>query len=565
MEPTNYSPKSNFIILFHPLNTFLTLNFQYVPRSNHIQKFNTLVSEKADLKSSVIILPYIEKEVLEYYSKTNSEILKNFTYFSSGNKEEEKILEQEHQILGLDKYFPIKFMTKEELKLVKEEKKIIFISEEPEDFIDIENNPNIIKIANFMIYDNNEEYLNHQEKTNPLLSFSRSPKLFDLIIECFRQINTVVDDLYSNLNDKKSLKESFDDYFKEAINVIYIFDSFSKAKNYRKREVCKSCSLIKFQPFMHKFFPVEDLSSFYPPINVIVQRCPYYFNKNKKFYLDNIQKVLDEHQEILQLHPIDITLKLFDRNEVYEILSNFINNNKFDNIILKVPKSYKLIFNISAGYEENFDVIKNFISKNNIIYPFLLKPISCEAHCMELILNEEGLKKLFYEDSTYKSFISKYKEFIIQEYIPHGGVMIKNYIINEKSFCFIRPSLPNMTEEMLKKDELKNGNFSFQNEDIYQKRGAMGTLLGTGEGGEEENLKKKLEELYEEVGVISKKFLEWSKISFYGLDFLYDFEQNEMFILEINYFPSYREIGKDLTPSFVSHITKQYKQFKETK
>ena len=63
---------------------------------------------------------------------------------------------------------------------------------------------------------------------------------------------------------------------------------------------------------------------------------------------------------------------------------------------------------------------------------------------------------------------------------------------------------------------------------------------------------------FDKVNKFSLLFVKESKITFFGLDFLYNRENDIFYLLEVNYFPSYRELGKDLPKKFSEHIVKYY-------
>ncbi len=43
-------------------------------------------------------------------------------------------------------------------------------------------------------------------------------------------------------------------------------------------------------------------------------------------------------------------------------------------------------------------------------------------------------------------------------------------------------------------------------------------------------------------------------ITFFGLHYLFEKETNTYFLLEVNHFPSYRELGASLPGEFADHI-----------
>ena len=146
----------------------------------------------------------------------------------------------------------------------------------------------------------------------------------------------------------------------------------------------------------------------------------------------------------------------------------------------------------------------------------------------------------------------------MQEYINHGGIMVKTYYLNETNKSVIRPSLPNIDESIIAEmPHFKKGYFEFYNEFLYQKQDQ--TFWERVKINPD--LEKELD--YNLLDKVSKRFNEFSKISLYGIDFMYDEISRNYYFLEINYFPSYREFGLDLYKFISEHIEKCYKKFKK--
>ena len=565
----NNSQYNNFIILISPLNTLYTYNFEYIKKSNHSKYFNLLFNEKAsDLKLE--ILPYIEENVLK---RNIEEKLINYLFYYVQNENEKQIIMKEHEFLGLDKYFKAKFILKDDLLSLKD-KYIIFISENYlEDFVQIENYGNIIRILNWMLYKKTDDYIEHQKETFKLIEYNNETKTnnCELIIECLRQANILIKYCFDNL----SLIDTYDKFRQYIINnfiskglkCLNILDHKSTAKLYRKRELAQASLLVYYIPFLHHFIPLKDENDFdkyYKDVKVILQRNPYFYNDNKELYKKQFQEIFDKKKSIVQLHNISVIDILFNRYLVYDLLYNFVNETKNDlrqsNIVLEVPYSIKYALNEELNNSKNLENLKNIIKiDEKIDYPFMMKPISCTHHEMKLILNEEGLNNIFNNESIYKDFILNCKEFIIQKYINHGGEMIKTFCINGESYEFIRPSTPNLDKDS--SDTIsKSGECTLYNELIYQrkKNNFMNELIGN-----TENTIKILEDKFNIVKNITLLFLEKTKITLFGLDYLYDSINNIFYILEINYFPSYRELGNKINRKFDQHVIKFYNKYKE--
>ena len=570
--------EKNFIILISPLNTIYTYNFEFVKRSNHIKYFNKIFNENNkndininnDTKIKLEILPYIEENV---FQKNIDEKLIQYFYYYAVDESEKNIISKEHEYLCLTKYFVPKFILKQDLISGDYKNKfIIFISENYiEDFIIIKNNKNIIRILNWMLYKKTDDYIEHQKETLKYIEYNNSSKTnnCELILECLRQCNILIKYCFNNLllikNPNLFRDYLISNFLSKSIKCLNILDHGSTAKLYRKRELAQTSELVHYVPFMHHFINLKDENDFdkyYEDVKVILQRNPYFYNSNKDIYKKYFQNIFDIKKEIVQLHPISIIDTLFNRYLVYQLLYNFVNDiqsyTKEMNIKLEVPLSLKYKYNENLNNIENLSELKKIIS-NNILYPFMIKPVSCEHHEMKLILNEEGLNEIFLNETKNKEFIFKFKEFIIQKYINHGGEMIKTFCINGKSYEFIRPSTPNLDKNSNNKIS-ETGEFSLYNELIYQsKKNNIFRDLNSNT----ENTKKILEDKFNIVKQITLLFLEKTKITLFGLDYLYDNINDIFYILEINYFPSYRELGNKINSEFDRHVIKFYHEYKE--
>ena len=559
--------EKEFIILISPLNTIYTYNFEYITKDNNIKYFNQLFKEnKKEIKLE--ILPYIEENV---FKKNIEENLIQYFYYYANDEQEKNMIIKEHEYLSLNKYFSPKFILKNELLSSNNNKYIIFISPNYiEDFLPIESNGNIIRILNWMLYKKSEELIKHQKNIFKYIEYNDINKTNDceLIIECLRQCNILIKYCFNNIcnidTPDKFRNYLINNFIRKSIKCLNILDHNSTSKLYRKRELAQSSELVYYIPFLHHFINLKDENDFdkyYKDVKIILQRNPYFYHANKNIYMKYFQNIFEKKKQIVQLHHISVVDKLFDRYEVYQLLYNFIeeikNNLKELNINLEVPFSIRYIIDENLNNSQNLIELKKIISKENFAYPFMIKPINCEFHEMRLILNEEGLSDIFLNDNKYKEFMLKCKEFIIQKYINHGGEMIKTFCINGQSYEYIRPSIPNL-DKKIKEKIAKEGECNLTNELIYQSK--KNKIFG--EQNENNNINKILEEKYNIIEKITLLFLEKTKITLFGLDFLYDNIKDIFYILEINYFPSYRELGNKINGEFDQHVIKFYNKYK---
>lgn len=501
------------------------------------------------IKDKLKIVPYVMKEFLEKMKAIGIKI-----NLLAENKEEQEIILFEIKLLDLEIFINDIYLKD---KLTVPIKNSIIITDNVSDLKYGE-----IKIFNFLLFTDSLSYIKYQKENIIKLENNNKPHM---IIESLRQANYIIEYFTKQIITETNVEN----FFHTSVNVLYIFDSKSSSKNYRKRELCLTTERICYIPFITKNYNPQEFKLYNnillykKTINVVLQRCPYlYFDNINK--CNEIQSGIDQQlPNALLMHNMNIINQCFYRYNVYTLLSDFIKKIKNDMLIkynmnIKVPYSFLYEINDISEIDEHVmdkrieNLIKNFKNQINahdcIAYPILIKPDSCTEHQMHLILNEAGLSSFINKDTINK--IIKQKTFIVQQFIPHGGIMFKNYFINEKTFTITRPSLPNLEGETLNKQHFQTGCFQFHNEFLYKKEDA--SFFDNESSNNIDNIN------YEALDYISKQFKHNEKITLFGLDYMFDQKDNSYYLLEINYFPSYRELGNKLSSEFADHIIYNY-------
>jgi hypothetical protein len=126
------------------------------------------------------------------------------------------------------------------------------------------------------------------------------------------------------------------------------------------------------------------------------------------------------------LDPLESAVRLADRREVCHALAQL------------APAVAQ------PGYAElhgGADAALAAVQRAGLAFPLLCKPaVACgpHGHRLSLVLRAEGLSELFAADAaTTPSFVA-------QQYVDHGGVVLKAYAIGEHCHVAARPSLPDV-------------------------------------------------------------------------------------------------------------------------
>uniref|UniRef100_A0A452YQM0 Uncharacterized protein n=1 Tax=Aegilops tauschii subsp. strangulata TaxID=200361 RepID=A0A452YQM0_AEGTS len=92
-------------------------------------------------------------------------------------------------------------------------------------------------------------------------------------------------------------------------------------------------------------------------------------------------------------------------------------------------------------------------------FPLIAKPLvadgSAKSHKMSLVYHREGLRKLR-------------PPLVLQEFVNHGGVIFKVYVVGGHVTCVKRRSLPDVSKEILE-DAAAEGTISFSQDDVALK------------------------------------------------------------------------------------------------
>ena len=265
--------------------------------------------------------------------------------------------------------------------------------------------------------------------------------------------------------------------------------------------------------------------------------------------ISDLSRIRKEHPEIFfNTNPENVEICL-TRGLLINLMKNFINEIGSDELIL--PKTYE----VSYTNVDSYSKFNTFLSRNNLQYPIMLKfdgPETRYDHLQINLICDEGLR----------NFIAYFKEFvgnndktkikiIVQQFIQHGGYLIKLYRIRNQNYIYYRPSLPDIKEDMMNKcQEYKNGFFQFETKDMgTQKFKDFWQKIN----GENSNFHNYVNERF--LGEVAAKYSEIYGDSLVGLDFIMDVKKGIYYLIDINPFPAYSELYNEMNQVFAEHFT----------
>lgn len=162
-------------------------------------------------------------------------------------------------------------------------------------------------------------------------------------------------------------------------------------------------------------------------------------------------------------------------------------------------------------------------------FPVISKPIvadgSTKSHEMSLVFNVDGLKKLK-------------PPIVLQEFISHGGVLFKVYVVGEYVKCVKRQSLPDVSEKML---DCSDGLLPFSR---------ISNVATVQEWRDESEIEVEMPP-FDFIKEIAGGLLQVMQVHMFNFDVIRDAKVgNHYLILDINYFPGYEKM-----PSYETVLT----------
>ncbi|KAL3499948.1 hypothetical protein ACH5RR_039041 [Cinchona calisaya] len=231
----------------------------------------------------------------------------------------------------------------------------------------------------------------------------------------------------------------------------------------------------------------------------------------KDFLVENPSSlIIDPPEEIERLHNRISMLQLVAE---LEMDGSVMGTSSFG-----IPKQ-TVIYEFSSVSEVN-------VEREGLKFPVIAKPLvadgSAKSHKMLLVYNNDGLNKLK-------------PPIVLQEFVNHGGVIFKVYVVGEYVKCVRRKSLPDINEENLGSlqgylsfSQISNLNANERNDDKCYKLMHL------------ENAELPPMSLITE---IAKGLRKATRLHLFNFDVIRDTKVgNKYLVVDINYFPGYAKM-----------------------
>lgn len=244
---------------------------------------------------------------------------------------------------------------------------------------------------------------------------------------------------------------------------------------------------------------------------------------------------LDEREKPVLVDPVhgfekilsrsqmrDFLWKLAEKPSLREEIQKICMKKGFGEVKIKTPVHIE----VPAG-KERTESISSVIKESNFNYPVFFKTVNAastkESHLMGIALTEKGASELE-GNPVFQEF-----DHIIQEVINHDQVVFKVYVLGDLVQINKRKSVPNVDYNP---EEVEQHSFFFHSQTPFKEMGIGRSNYKPEEINVDEDIVMAIQKhIHEELG-----------LSLYGLDILRETKSGDYYIVDINYFPGYKEI-----------------------
>jgi len=241
----------------------------------------------------------------------------------------------------------------------------------------------------------------------------------------------------------------------------------------------------------------------------IMNRHSVHSSENK---IALIERYLSKQKSCICLDPFQNVNVVINRISTLEVLENCFR--KYGEGMPRPPK-YIVVYAF-----EKVDDIKKRVRESSMRYPLICKPLKAcgtqGSHNMLVVLDEASLEAVSVP-------------IVIQEYYNHNETLFKVSVVGEVVQVKVRTSLPNLPDNL-------HGSLTFDSQKPYPTVEDFGAK---GQSAQPSFPNPSLPYLY--IRKAAHYLREAFSLTLFGFDLIVSCDTNEVFIIDVNYFPSFRD------------------------
>uniref|UniRef100_A0A1D1XFF0 Inositol-tetrakisphosphate 1-kinase 6 n=1 Tax=Anthurium amnicola TaxID=1678845 RepID=A0A1D1XFF0_9ARAE len=256
--------------------------------------------------------------------------------------------------------------------------------------------------------------------------------------------------------------------------------------------------------------------------------------------MQELERYVQDHPQCCIIDPLNNVYPLLDRFRIQQILLGLDSLNINASCRIRAPHFLKI---------DDFQdpTLKEKLSEANLSFPNIIKPqVACgvaDAHSMALVFKIEDFEHLHVPLPA-----------IVQEYVNHGCIIFKFYVLGEKVFHALKKSMPNADVLLSTSEENEGAPI------IFDSLKSLPTSKG--------ELPSRNESLEHSLNIeLVKTAANWMRrcldLTIFGFDVVIQEGSGDHVIVDVNYLPSFKEIpDDDAIPAFWDAIISSYETWK---
>lgn len=282
------------------------------------------------------------------------------------------------------------------------------------------------------------------------------------------------------------------------------------------------------------------------PIDIslpLTEQGPFDFIVQKIYgdeWKSRIKEYSQKYPDVPIIDPPEMVEKLRDRISMLDVVNQIDVSQEKETF--GIPK--QVVVYDQKGLSDDISDALNILS-----FPIIAKPLAASgtdaSHKMELVFHRDGLLKLK-------------PPIVLQEFVNHGGVIFKVYVAGDHVNCVKRKSLPDISEEKLKRCE---GSVQFS---LISNMSMKDHKAEEGKYYEKMHLEDAVMPPISFVTDIARGLRRAMGLNLFNFDVIRDAKiGNHYVVVDINYFPGYAKMPSYetvLTDFFCDIVRKYTKQ-----
>ncbi|CAN1167683.1 Inositol 1,3,4-trisphosphate 5/6-kinase 4 [Linum perenne] len=263
--------------------------------------------------------------------------------------------------------------------------------------------------------------------------------------------------------------------------------------------------------------------------------------------MQELKRYMEQHVECCVIDPLAKIYPVVDRLTMQQILHGLedLNKGQRQHCTIRGPNFLKV-------NDFNDPEMDQRLLEAKLSFPTIVKPqVACglsDAHSMAIVFKSEDFKNL----SVPLPAVSQ-ASMDDSEYVNHSSTLFKIYVLGKKVFYAVKRSVPNA--DILTKMAEKNGSGPL----LFDSLKSLPVSSEDGDSCRRNTDHFDIELVTEAAYWLTRKL----DLTVFGFDVVVEEGSNDHVIVDVNYFPSFKEVGDDVAiPAFWDAIRDKFESMK---